>query len=116
MQLYYDKTGDWPNSDEATYAPGFYSFDYNQSGVPDFVPEFYPAWDANYYCSGCKYSFFIDDINEDGRPDCGTMIVSNGYVSFRSGFESISDIYMLKYTLCLTDACGSECGTSYSAP
>ena len=104
LQLYYDKTGDWPNP---WGAPGNYAGPPNASfqslPLPPFVPEFYSKWDASYYCADCFYTYILNDLDSDGKPDCG-RIEMNG-----------STVFAFKIPLCLTSACGSSCGAEYSS-
>ncbi|MBU4274790.1 type II secretion system GspH family protein [Patescibacteria group bacterium] len=103
MYMYYNGYGDWPNPEP--YNPGSYYFEELEPGDqpydrPDFVPEFYATWDATYYCSTCRYTFRISDWDGDKKPDCGYIQIYN--------FDD-PPIYIYKYTICLTDICGSDC-------
>lgn len=103
MQLYYDKYGDWPDSYPPPADPiGHFSGPLvpEIENDPLFVPEFYSNWDASYYCDGCFYYYQINDLDFDGKPDCGMVFIGD-------------DVFTYRIPLCLTNLCSSSCGFKY---
>lgn len=108
IYLYYNKYSDFPNR---VGTSGYYFFDAgNPFGTPGtkpaFVPEFYPNWDAKFYCQNCYYKF---EIYQNG---CGYVMIyepksrGRGIGNLNFGYKQ----YMYKRNICNTSACNSTCG------